>query len=175
MGSIDLAILNAGMGITSKFAELDTEIYRKAFDVNFFGVLNAMEYIIPIMRAQGYGKIAAVSSLADARGIPFSSSYSTSKAALTKVLEAARIELKPLNIDVVTIRPGFVESEMTQKNNYKMPLLMPVERAVKIIARGLAKRKVYIDFPYRAYLVSIIVGMIPNRLYEWIMGKARQS
>lgn len=175
MGSIDLAILNAGVGHTTKFAELDTEIYRKTFDVNLFGVLHAMEYIIPAMKKQGFGQIAAVSSLADARGIPYSSAYSSSKAALTKAMEAARIELKAYNIDVVTIRPGFVESEMTQKNNFKMPLIMPVERAVKIIAHGLAKHKAYINFPFGTFCVATFMRIIPNPLYEFIMGRVRRK
>jgi short-subunit dehydrogenase len=134
-----------------------------------------MEYIIPIMREQGYGKIAAVSSLADARGIPFSSAYSSSKAALTKALEAARIELKPYNIDVVTIRPGFVESEITDKNDYKMPLIMSAERAVKIIAKGLTKHKSYINFPFGTYFVASLMRIMPNPLYEFIMRGAKDN
>jgi short-subunit dehydrogenase len=173
MGSIDLAILNAGVGRAGSFAELDTQIFRYTFDINLFGVLHAMESIIPIMKNQGAGKIAAVSSMADVRGIPHSAAYSSSKAALTKVLEAARIELKPLNIEVVTIRPGFVESEMTQQNKFKMPLLMPVERAVKIIARGLAKHKAYVNFPYRTNSVAEFMRIIPNGWYEFIMGRVR--
>jgi short-subunit dehydrogenase len=173
LGSIDLAILNAGVGREGNFAELDSDIFRYTFDINLFGVLHAMEYIIPIMKKQGAGKIAALSSMADVRGIPHSAAYSSSKAALTRVLEAARIELKPLNIDVVTIRPGFVESEMTDQNKFKMPLLMPVERAVKIITRGLAKHKAYINFPYRTNSVAAFMRVIPNRWYEFIMGRVR--
>jgi short-subunit dehydrogenase len=173
MGSIDLAILNAGVGRYSKFAELDSETFRYTFDINLFGVLHSMEYIIPTMLKQGHGKIAAVSSMADVRGIPYSTAYSTSKGALTRVLEAARIELKPLNIDIVTIRPGFVKSEMTDQNKFKMPLIMPVERAAKIIARGLAKHKAYINFPFGTYFVAAFMRVIPNPWYEFVMRRAR--
>ncbi|MEI6090834.1 MAG: SDR family NAD(P)-dependent oxidoreductase [bacterium] len=175
MGSIDLAILSAGVGRTANFTELDCEPFRYTFDINLFGVLHSMEYIIPAMLKQGHGKIAAVSSMADVRGIPYSSAYSSSKAALTRVLEAARIELKPLNIDVVTIRPGFVKSEMTDQNKFKMPLLMPVERAARIIAHGLAKHKAYINFPYRTNFVAAFMRVIPNPWYEFIMGRVRAN
>jgi len=167
-GNIDLAILNSGIAIPNSFAEFTIESVRETYNINFFGVLNYMEFLIPLMKHKG-GIIAPVSSLADARGYPNSGSYASSKIALSKILEASRIELKPYNIGVTTIRPGFVKTDMTDQNNFKMPFLISVEKAAKIIKQGLTKKKSYIDFPFPTALLSWIIFRLPHRLFEFFM------
>ncbi len=69
-------------------------------EVNFNGVVNCLQEIIPPMKKQGYGIIAGVSSLAEGRGFPRSGFYSVSKAALSILLESLRVELRPSGIKV---------------------------------------------------------------------------
>lgn len=174
-GTIDLAILNAGVGKSIKFSELDVNLYKKIYEVNLFGVLNVMQEILPSMLKEQKGKIAVVSSMADVRGIPYSSAYSSSKTALSKAMEAARIELKKNGIKVITVRPGFVETEMTEHQKGKMPLVINADKAAKIIIRGIYKNRSYINFPLGMSFFTSIMRRIPNSLYEFILGKARSD
>jgi short-subunit dehydrogenase len=166
MGRIDLAILNAGIGIPDSFENYSTETLKQIMDVNFYGIANGLEKLIPLMKQQGGGVIAGTTSLADARGFPGSSAYSVSKAAASHLLEASRIELSGSGIKIVTIKPGFVRTDMTAKNNFFMPFLMDVEKAAKIIISGLERGKSRIYFPLPTVFLTYIVKIVPGWLYE---------
>ncbi len=169
-GGIDIAILNAGVGGHHRFDVSNSESVKTIFAVNIFGLIHGFDAIVPVMMKQGYGKIAGVSSLADARGFPGSGPYCASKAAATHLLEAARLELKAYGIDVITIRPGFVRTNMTAKNTFHMPLLMDPPRSADIIARGIDKGKKRIYFPMPMAVVSGIAKALPDAIYEFIAG-----
>ena len=169
MGKIDIAILNAGIGIGNTFDDFKAETTIKMFEVNLFGVLYAMENLLPKMKNAGEGTIATVSSLADARGIPQSSGYNSSKRALTMISEAARMSMKKDNIHIATVRPGFIATDMTKQNDFKMPFLMDAKKAANIIFKGINKKKSYIDFPWQLSAVSWLFTRLPNGLYEMIL------
>ena len=173
LGSIDIAILNAGIGRPEWMSSFRSAEFKRVVTINTFGMAHCLEFLIPIMKKQGYGKIAGVTSLGDVRGYAGSSSYSSSKAAASILLESARVELKQLNINVITIRPGFVRTAMTDKNEFKMPFLMSAEKAAKIIIRGIAKNKSIVQFPLFTVMATRIVKNLPNWIYDRIMVKAR--
>jgi short-subunit dehydrogenase len=152
-----------------------SEEYKKILSINAFGIAHALEFLIPIMKKQGYGTIAGVSSLADVRGYPGSSSYCSSKAAGSILLESARIELKPHNINVITVKPGFVKTAMTDKNEFYMPFLMSTEKAAKIIVRGINKRKSIVQFPFGTVMLTRLVKFVPNWIYDPVMRMGRKG
>ena len=119
------------------------------------------------------GIIVGVSSLADHRGFSGSGFYCASKSAASIYLEGLRVELKPYNIKVITVKPGFVKTPMTDQNKFKMPLLMPAEKAADIIIAGIEKEKRIIQFPLPMVLLTRLVGLIPGGLYEWLASKAK--
>ena len=171
--TIDLAVLNAGVGNPEQMEFFKSENYKKAFEINTFGIANALEFLIPVMKSQGYGTIAGVTSLADVRGYPGSSSYCSSKAAASILLESARLELKKFNINIITIRPGFVRTAMTDKNEFWMPFLMESKKAAKIIIKGIEKKKSVVQFPFFTVNLTRLVKNIPNFLYDPILRNAR--
>ena len=166
MGGIDLAILNAGVSIHTHFVDYNSDNLRETIETNLFGVAYGLEYIIPLMKSQGNGTIAGVSSIADFRGVPGSSSYSASKSAVSYLLESARPELKPLGIDIVTIRFGFIKTDMTKKNDFYMPLLLTPEYTADKIVSGLDRGKRKIQFPWQMVLLTNIVRLLPYQIYE---------
>ncbi|MDH7516044.1 MAG: SDR family NAD(P)-dependent oxidoreductase [Bacteroidota bacterium] len=173
LGEIELAILNAGVGGPDWMASPDLETARDLFAVNTFGILHGIKALVPPMRMRGGGVIAGVSSLADVRGYPGSGLYSASKAAATVLLEAARVELRPLGIRVVTIRPGFVRTAMTAKNEFRMPFIMEPERAARIIRRGIERGKSMVRFPFPLVLASGIARVMPSRLFDRVLPRLR--
>ena len=121
------------------------------------------------------GVIAGISSLADNRGFAGSGFYCASKAATSIYLECLRIELKRYGIKVITVRPGFVRTPMTDKNRFKMPLLMEPGQAAFNILDGLKKGKSVIQFPWQMVMLTRLVGILPGSFYEWLAGKQKSN
>ena len=167
---IDIAILNSGVGYRVIPEKYNSQHAEETFGANIFGMIYWIECLLPKYLLKQKGMIVGVSSMADKRGYSGSGFYCASKAAATIYLEGLRIELKKSNIKVITVRPGFVKTPMTDKNKFKMPFLMEVEKAADIILKGIRKNKTYIQFPIKLVLLSKLVELIPNRLYEFLSG-----
>ncbi len=172
-GQIDIAILNSGLALRGDIDRFSADEARDIFDVNVFGVLYFIEELLPDFRRRKEGVIVGVSSLSDCRGFPGSGFYNASKTAMTFLLESLRIELKKYNIKVVTVKPGYVKTEMTEKNRHYMPFLMPAERAAGFILKGLKKEKRLIQFPLPTVLGTKLLRSMPDALYERIAGKIK--
>lgn len=170
---LDLVIANAGIsggsGGVTRGEPVDQA--RKIFDVNLTGVLNTVEPILPRMIERKKGQIAIMSSLASFSGWPGAPAYSGSKAAVRVYGEALRGNVQRFGVKVNVVCPGFIKTPMTDVNNYKMPFLMEVDEAARIIAQGLAQDKDRIAFPLPTYLVSGLLGMLPPVLSKLILSK----
>jgi short-subunit dehydrogenase len=166
LSTIDIAIINSGISMKQWVKEFKSEDFKKVVETNTFGIAHALEYLIPIMKKQGYGKIAGVTSLADVRGYPGSSGYSASKAAASRLLESARVELKKYNIRVITVKPGFVKTAMTDKNEFYMPFMQQSDKAARIIRKGITKGKSIVQFPFGTIVLTKIAKYAPNWLFD---------
>ena len=167
-GKIDLAILNAGYSVRMRVEDYSSKYAEEIFGANVFGIIYWVEQLIPSMMERKSGIIAGVSSLADKKGFSKSGFYSASKAAATIYLEGLSSELNKYNVKVITIRPGFVRTPMTDKNEFEMPLLMEPEKAAKIILKGIKKEKRIIQFPWQLVLMTNFIPIIPNWIFEKI-------
>lgn len=171
-GSIDVAILNAGMYVPQDGTAIDPAIYAKHMDVNYMGVVNALAAIVPAMRAAGGGKIVLISSVAGWRGLPKAAAYGPTKAALISLAESLYFDLKPENIAVQVICPGFVDSEATAVNEFDMPgLMQPQEAAAEIIA-ALSTKKFLTHFPKSFTRKLALLRWLPDKLYFALVGKS---
>lgn len=163
---LDLVIANAGISAGTGKGEGPDQI-RRIYDINVGGVMNTILPAIEAMRQQPphdiddkRGQIAIMSSLASFRGFPGAPAYCASKATVRIHGEALRGELHHLGIEVSVICPGYVRSRMTERNKFRMPMLMDADRAAAIMARGLARNKPRIAFPWPMYwLVRVIAGL----------------
>lgn len=105
-GRVDVLINNAGQGVSGAIADLDSQIYQHIFALNVVGPLLMMQAVIPTMRKMKGGLIINISSLVSAFRLPGNGGYASTKAALNKLSEIARVELAPENIRVVVVYPG---------------------------------------------------------------------
>ena len=168
-GAFDLAIANAGVSIpnhATKFSIADAE---QVIRVNVLGVMYLYDAVIPGMIERKGGRFVGVASVAGLRGLPVSGPYSASKAAVQAFLEAERIEMAPYQVGVTIVNPGFVVTEMTAKNRFRMPFLMKADRAARIIADGIEGGKRVIEFPRRMSLLMRIMRLVPDALYDRLM------
>ncbi|GBD86321.1 fatty acyl-CoA reductase [bacterium BMS3Abin03] len=170
-GRVDVAILNAGVGVKSGINDFDTEKAKEVFETNVIGIINFINALLPDLLKRKAGIIAGVSSLADARGFPGSGFYCASKAAATIFLESLRVELKSYNIKVITVKPGYVRTPMTDKNKFPMPFIINADKAAKIIIKGIEKEKRIIQFPLPTVLITKLLQILPDPLFDFIMQK----
>jgi NAD(P)-dependent dehydrogenase (short-subunit alcohol dehydrogenase family) len=172
-GGLDWAILNAGVSESMDAKNFSAEQVRWTFDANVFGVCRWLEAVIPGMVAQGSGVIAGVASLAAFRGLPQSGPYSASKAALVTLLESVRVDLRGTGVDVVTVCPGFVKSEMTGRNDPTgMPFLMETPDGAAAMLRGIDARRRVVHFPWKlSYPMKYVLAPLPDFAYDWIAGR----
>lgn len=165
---LDVAILNAGVGFEDTALEFTAAAYRDTFAVNVMGMCHWLEQVIPGMLAARSGLIAGVSSPAGWRGLPQIGPYSSSKAAASALLESIRVELREHGIDVVTVCPGYVKSEMTDKNDPdSMPFLMETDQGARRIISGLDRRRREVHFPWMLTLpLRFLMPVMPGFMFE---------
>lgn len=170
-GGLDWAILNAGVADSRGALEFSAENYHRTFAVNVGGVVNWMEAVLPDMIAAKSGTIAGIASLAAFRGLPKSGAYCASKAALVTLLESARVELRDSGIRVVTVCPGFVRSEITDRNDPKtMMFLLETEDGARRILDGIARGRRIVHFPWQlSWLMKYVVARLPGWVYDRIV------
>ncbi len=167
-GPVDLVIANAGLGPTIAGAKLEPDGVAKVFSVNVMGVVNCVTAVIPQMLERGRGHLAVISSLAAYRGLAKSAAYCSSKAAVSSLFESLRLDLQPEGIDVTIIHPGFIKTSLTACRKKKLPFLMEVDAAAKIMIRAIEKRKKSYAFPWRLATIVRVGLVMPNFLYDWM-------
>lgn len=112
-GHLDILINNAGYALGGPVESLSMSEIKSQFDVNFFGVIRMCQEVLPHMRKQQKGHIINISSEQGIYGLPYGSSYTSSKAALESLSEALSIEVSPWNIHVSIIEPGLISSKFS--------------------------------------------------------------
>lgn len=175
---IDIVIANAGVsrGTLTDHAE-DLPIFKQVFATNVTATVATFAPFIAAMQMQASKgdlgcRLVGIGSVAGIRGLPGSGAYSASKAAVMNYCESLRVELKKSGIKVVTIAPGYIDTPMTQVNDYAMPFLLPAvtfaERAVATIAAGCSYRVI----PWQMGVVAKVMRVLPNSLYDLLFSNA---
>lgn len=167
---LDILIANAGIGYSEKKTLPDMEFGRKVFEINTFGVMNSFEPAIEYMANKKSGQLVAVSSIAGYNGLPGTSAYSASKAAVSKLCESFSIDLKKFGIAVTCINPGFVDTPLTQKNDHPMPFMVPVELAAEKFYQAIIKKKKVFAYPHFFAGLVRLLSIIPRSWYIALMG-----
>lgn len=147
---IDMVICCAGICEYEDDLSFDPEMYKRVMDTNFLGVVRSFKLALPFLKKSSFApQFVAVGSLSAVMPLPRAEAYGASKAALEYFIGSVRADVVHLPLSVSLVRPGFVKTPMTEKNNFSMPFMLDVDRAVAIILRGIAKKKPVIDFPKR--------------------------
>jgi short-subunit dehydrogenase len=110
-GRVDVWINNAGFGLIDSIEHMEREAYRRMFETNLFGAIEAMQQVIPVMKRQQTGCIINISSVAGYIAVPYMGAYGATKRALNGISRAARFELEGTGVSVVNICPGYVKTD----------------------------------------------------------------
>jgi len=177
-------INNAGHGLLDSIATVDMAACRDMFETNLFGAVEAMQAVIPVMEQQGAGTIINISSVAGHIPLPFHATYSATKFALNAIGKAARVELVPKNIHVMTVCPGYVRTNFAANivRGRNARIIRPesqrgisAERVARATLNGYLKRKREVIVPWYMHIPVKIYQLFPS-VVEWAMARmARQQ
>ena len=167
---LNLVIANAGVALGAQDV---TGLHQAAVDcfaTNVGGVFNTVHPALEEMAKRPYpvrnAQVAIVSSVMGYMGLARTPAYSTSKAAVKAYGQALRGAFRGMGISVSVICPGYVASGITARNTSTMPFYMEADKAAQIIARGLARRKARITFPWQVMVIARVLTNLPNFLID---------
>ena len=170
--NVDICFFSTGTWDPKKEKDIDIEQIEKTMKVNFFGTLNCIKSVEEYFKNKKKGHISIVSSIAGYRGLPNSTGYGASKAALNNLAESLYFDFCRHNVRVSLVSPGFIKTPMTDKNDFKMPFLKTSEFAADKIYNGLINGSSFeIDFPKELTLILKLLKILPNRLYLYLIKK----
>ncbi|MDR7212467.1 SDR family oxidoreductase [Flavobacterium piscis] len=161
-GRLDVVINNAGVGITGPLEEIPMEEIKNNFETNFFGPIEVMKAVLPLMRAQKSGLIINITSIAAYMGLPYRGVYSASKGALELITEALRMEVKQFGIEITNVAPGDFATNIAS-GRFHAPVI-----------KGSAYEKVYGD-TLATMNEHVDAGSNPNEMAEAIFKIMQQK
>lgn len=164
LGGLDLLVISSGTGELNENLDFETE--KRTIDTNVVGFTAIADWAFNYFKNQGYGHLAAISSIAGIRGGRQAPSYGSTKAYQINYLQALRQKAGhfKLPITVTDIRPGFVDTDMAKGEG--LFWLAPLEKASRQIFKALLQKKRVIYVTKRWALAVWILRRIPNFIYN---------
>ncbi len=165
LGGLDLFVYNSGAALPTGFKHYNFEKDRLTTEVNYLGALAWLDPVAAMFQSIGAGSIVGTASVAGDRGRIGNPSYNASKAALATYLESLRNRLTRRGVHVLTVKPGYVATELTQGQK-GLFWVVSAERAAADIWKAIRRRKQTIYVPARWGLVMLIVRNIPSFVFR---------
>ncbi len=171
-GNLDTCLFSSGTYEPKDEQNIDPDKIKNVINVNFLGVIDCVKSVERYFKDKRSGHISIVSSIAGYRGLPNSSGYGPSKAALTNFTESIYFDFKKFGVRVSVVSPGFIKTPLTDKNEFPMPFLKTPEYAAEKIFNGLVKSSAFeIHFPKGLTLTLKFLRILPYRLYLFLVDK----
>ncbi|ADJ62575.1 SDR family NAD(P)-dependent oxidoreductase [Herbaspirillum seropedicae] len=163
-GGVDLLIFCAARYRPERSWEVQEDEAEHTIRTNLASVYSALGAALPDMLARGSGGIALVASVAGYVGLPGATVYGPGKAALINLAEILYSDLRPKGVNVYLVNPGFVKTDLTDKNDFTMPALQTPQQAASAIWRGIGEGRFEIHFPLRFTAWLKLLRILPFRL-----------
>ena len=171
-GGLDLCVFCSGTYDPKLEQEINIMQNKFVMETNFFGVLYCIKSVENYFKDKKDGHISVVSSVAAYRGLPNSSGYGPSKAALTNLTESLYFDFKKHNVRISLISPGFIKTPLTDKNEFPMPFIRSPNFAAEKIFNGLTKSEAFeVHFPKALTLLLKFLRVLPYRMYLFLINK----
>ena len=169
---LDLCVFSSGTYDPKLEQGINIKQNKFVMETNFFGVLYSINAVESYFKEKKGGHISIVSSIAAYRGLPNSSGYGPSKAALTNLAESLYFDFKKHNVRISLVSPGFIKTPLTDKNEFPMPFIKSPEFAANKMFNGLTKSKDFeIHFPKQLTLLLKFLRILPYKIYLFLIDK----
>ena len=170
--NVDICLFCSGTYDPKLEQEINIEQNKFVMETNYFGVLNCIKAVETYFKNKKSGQISIVSSVAAYRGLPNSSGYGPSKAALTNLTESIYFDFKKHNVKISLVSPGFIKTPLTDKNEFPMPFIRSPEFAADKIFQGLTKKNIFeVHFPLGLTLTLKFLRILPYKIYLFLIDK----
>lgn len=166
LGGLDLVVYAAGVNFPPGLHEYNFDGDREMLEVNLIGAFAWLDPIASMFQSAKCGQIVGFSSVAGDRGRVGNPGYNTSKAGLATYLESLRNRLTRHGVNVLTVKPGFVETEMLKAAQGPTPFKITPEKAADDIYRAMRARKQQIYTPWFWKWAMLIIRNIPSVIFR---------
>jgi len=167
---LDILLLNAGdCEYIDDALHFDGDLLARVLTNNVIAIGYCLEHWLKLIKP--HGQLAITSSSASFLPLPRAEAYGASKAALSYLTNTLAIDLKPHNINVSLINPGFVETKLTDKNTFAMPSIITADKAAHYIFKGLHRNTSQINFPKRFTYSLKALSLLPFFIWKYLAGK----
>jgi short-subunit dehydrogenase len=178
-GGIDILVNNAGVGLAAPVGELQPDDLDAALRINLYGPLALTQAALPHLR-RSQGQVMFVSSVVGLRALPYLGGYAATKAALDRLTEALRVELRGSQVAVTLVRPGTTRTEFSsrrlgagrERRRFRGGGAQPEQVAQALVQAAQRRPRVaYVRFGDRLnVLFSLIAPRLTDRLLGWSFG-----
>jgi 3-oxoacyl-[acyl-carrier protein] reductase len=151
--------------------EMTDEAWHRMIAVHLNGTFFCTREALRLMSRRDQGSIINMSSVA-AWGIESVPHYSAAKAGILGLTRAVAREVASRKIRVNAICPGYIDTPMTQSNEYPMPFLMAPDDFARRMARAVAAKRRLVVIPWQMALVSVLLRRLPGWLYDRVFARA---
>ncbi|MCP1419064.1 NAD(P)-dependent dehydrogenase (short-subunit alcohol dehydrogenase family) [Pseudomonas laurylsulfativorans] len=169
-GHLDQVILNAGTCEYLDAGLFEANMIERVMRANLFSAAYCVEAALPLLRKAQRPHLVAVCSSVTYLPLPRAEAYGASKAAMRYLFQSLRIDVAHEGIDVTLVSPGFVDTPLTQQNDFPMPMRWPVRKAAVYITTRLERRPLEIAFPGPFIAALRLFAVLPQRL-QLALGK----
>ncbi|MBS8228514.1 SDR family NAD(P)-dependent oxidoreductase [Vannielia litorea] len=146
-GSVDGLLYCVGAYEPMKATEWKTDAVLTMAETNFLGSIRVLGAVLPGFVARDAGRVVLVGSLSGFRGLPGAIGYGASKAGLMHLAENLLADLHGTGVTVQRVNPGFIDTRLTRKNDFKMPQLMQPEAAAEKVMEAIRSGRFSTSFP----------------------------
>lgn len=165
VGDVDGVVLLAGVYWPFGAKDWNADQATAMADINFTGFVRVLGQVVPQMVAKDAGHIVITSSLTGFRGLPGSIGYTASKAATMSLAECMYADLRKTGVRVQVCNPGFIKTQLTDKNDFKMPFIMETDMAAREMFEHMNDTAFKKSFPRLFSLVFRGANFLPDWLY----------
>ncbi|WP_300406749.1 SDR family NAD(P)-dependent oxidoreductase [uncultured Psychrobacter sp.] len=167
LDTIDLAICCAGTCEYLDMPNFDSESFMKVMSINMGTLSHAIEGVLPKLIASK-GRLVGLGSAS--AYVPFAraEAYGSSKAAIHYLMKTLQISLAPFDVAVSLVVPGFVDTPMTEQNDFPMPFLQTPQQASQAIRDGIEAEHEVIEFPRKLTLPLKTLGTLPDVAWQQV-------
>jgi NAD(P)-dependent dehydrogenase (short-subunit alcohol dehydrogenase family) len=171
-GALDTAILNAGTCEYIDSSAYDAALFERVVRTNLLASSYCVQEALLLLRHGRQPHLVGVCSSVTFVPLTRSEAYGASKAGMRYLFESLRIDLAHEGIDVTVVSPGFVDTPLTAKNDFAMPMRWSAHKAAQYIAERLHRnrRPLEISFPMPFILMLRLMSVLPTRV-QLALGK----